>query len=506
MSFSTGTRLGPYEIISPIGAGGMGEVYRARDTRLDRVVAIKAAKERFSERFDREARTIAALNHPHICQLYDVGPDYLVIEYIQGKAVAGPLTISEFLRLAAQIADALDAAHTSGIVHRDLKPDNIFVTKSGEIKLLDFGIAGIPLPAGALASEATLAGSSTEPGTLLGTLKYMSPEQLQGKQADSRSDIFSFGAVLYEMLTGRAAFEAGTPAEIIAAILTSQPPTLSNLDRPAPPGLDRVLRRCMAKDPEARWQSARDLREALNLVAEGALPTPAASKSGSWTRWVWIAATMFVLAAAGLIGYVLHKTRDTQRIVRFTLPRDTMSIFDRPVLSPDGSRIAFITGDPSSGSQLWIRPLSSFQAQRVQAVEDPSEPIWSPDSKQIATASHGRLLRFDLTGDAPQIICDLPNGITGLGVTGSWSSSGIIIFSDEHSVYNVSASSGVVAPVTHVNRSGGELKHIWPYFLPDNRRFLFLAVNQKAEDSAIYEGTLGSTKVQRVMSNPVGPV
>jgi eukaryotic-like serine/threonine-protein kinase len=506
MSFASGTRLGPYEIISPIGAGGMGEVYRARDTRLDRVVAIKAAKERFSERFDREARMIAALNHPHICQLYDVGPNYLVIEYVQGKAVGGPLSISECLRLAAQIADALDAAHTSGIVHRDLKPDNIFVTKSGKIKLLDFGLADLCVPAGALASEATVAGPRTEPGMLVGTLKYMSPEQLEGKEADARSDIFSFGAVLYEMLTGRAAFEGGSPADFIAAILRSEPPPLSSLDCSAPPGLERVLRRCLAKDPEARWQSVRDVREALNLVAETALPPTTASESRSHARTVWIAAAAVAVACAGLLGYLLHGTREVPRVVRFTVPRDAISIFDRPVLSPDGSRIAYITGDPTSSSQLWIRPLSSLQPQRVEAVEDASEPIWSPDGKQIAMASHGKLQRFDLTGDARRIICDLPAGIQSVTFTGSWSSSGIIIFSAEQSIYRVSASGGAAVPVTRVDRSRGELKHTWPYFLPDGRRFLFLAVNQREADSAIYEGTLGSTKVQRIMSNPVGPV
>src|SRR6202790_5323264 len=253
MPLSVRTRLGPYEILSPIGAGGMGEVYRARNTRLDRIVAIKVSKEQFSERFEREARAVAALNHPHICQLYDVGPNYLVMEYVEGALLKGPLPLEQVLQYAAQICDALDAAHTKNITHRDLKPANILVTKQG-IKLLDFGLAKVgPV---VRADEATMTMALTGKGEILGTLMYMSPEQISGQEADARSDIFSFGLVLYEMLTGKRAIEGSTPASVIGAILERPAPSIADV---APRALDGILQRCLEKDPENRWQTARDL-------------------------------------------------------------------------------------------------------------------------------------------------------------------------------------------------------------------------------------------------------
>jgi serine/threonine protein kinase len=482
----------------------MGEVYKARDRRLDRAVAIKRCQSQFSERFEREARAIAALNHSHICQLYDVGPDYLVMEYIEGKTLAGPLSVPEALRLAAQIVDALDAAHSKGIVHRDLKPDNILVTRSGEIKLLDFGLAKLSAHAAAAAgSDATLTGTLTQAGTILGTVRYMSPEQLQGNEADSRSDIFAFGTVLYEMIAGRPAFDGASPASIIAAILTSEPPAITTLDPLTPPALDRLIRRCLAKDPEARWQSARDLGEALKWIMEGTAPAPAVARTATRSHAVWIMAALFAIAAVGFGAYVLSAARETPRIMRLNLPAATGVMYDPPVLSPNGSRIAFITGD-TNGRQLWIRSLSSFQAQRVEGAENPSEPFWSPDSNEIATGFNGKLYRFNLTAQTHRAICDLPSGY--VFVTGSWGSSGMILFSDDDSIYRVPASGGEIIPVTRVDRSRGDLKHVMPYFLPDGRRFLFLAVNQRTENSAIFEGTLDSAQVQRIMANPVGPV
>src|ERR1700676_3991186 len=253
MPLSAGQKLGPYEILAPIGAGGMGEVYKARDTRLDRIVAIKVSKTEFSERFEREARAVAALNHPHICQLYDVGPNYLVMEYVEGALLKGPLPLEQALKYAVQICDALDAAHKKNITHRDLKPTNILITTQG-IKLLDFGLAKVgPV---VRSDEATMTMALTGKGQILGTLLYMSPEQINGEEADARSDIFSFGLVLYEMLTGQRAFEGSTPASVMAAILERPAPSVSQV---APPALDRVLKRCLEKDPEDRWQTARDL-------------------------------------------------------------------------------------------------------------------------------------------------------------------------------------------------------------------------------------------------------
>src|SRR5215471_18601714 len=274
MSLTPGTQLGPYEILAPIGAGGMGEVYSASDTRLQRTVAVKVSADQFSERFEREARAVAALNHSHICQLYDVGPNYLVMEYIDGRPLKGPLPLEQALKYAAQICDALDAAHRKNIVHRDLKPANILVTKSG-VKLLDFGPAKIEQAVAASAETMTLA--LTGKGQILGTLHYMSPEQLQGKDADARSDIFAVGLVLHEMLTGKRAFDGDSPASVMGAILERPAPSVADV---APAALDRVLRRCLAKDPDERWQSARDLKAALGWTAES--ESAASAKPGVW--------------------------------------------------------------------------------------------------------------------------------------------------------------------------------------------------------------------------------
>ena len=271
MPLSTGTKLGRYEILALIGAGGMGEVYRARDPRVGRAVAIKVSNERFGERFEREARAIAALNHPNICTLFDVGPNYLVMEYVEGTPLRGPLPLDKVLEYAGQIASALDTAHTNKITHRDLKPANILVTKTG-VKLLDFGLAKIDKPV--TVDDATVATGLTAQGTILGTLQYMSPEQVSGIEAGPRSDIFSFGLVLYEMIKGKRAFEATTPASVIGAILERSAPSVADV---APTALDRILKRCLEKDPENRWQTARDLRAALDLVAQASEPVAGAS-------------------------------------------------------------------------------------------------------------------------------------------------------------------------------------------------------------------------------------
>jgi serine/threonine protein kinase len=294
MALSAGTLLGPYEILAPIGAGGMGEVYKARDTRLDRTVAIKISSEQFSERFEREARAVAALNHPNICTLHDVGPNYLVMEYIEGQVLKGPLPLSRALLYAGQICDALDAAHRKGIVHRDLKPANILVTKAG-VKLLDFGLAKRNRETAAGAATETIA--LTQANTILGTLPYMSPEQLQGREADARSDIFSFGLVLFEMLAGKRAFDGSSAASVIAAILEREAPSLTEI---APAALDRVMRLCLAKDPEERWQSARDLKQALELAATA----PAAAQAKSRSPFTWVAAGLIAVALVAL-GWIV---------------------------------------------------------------------------------------------------------------------------------------------------------------------------------------------------------
>jgi eukaryotic-like serine/threonine-protein kinase len=498
-----GTSLGPYEIVAPLGAGGMGEVYRARDTRLGRTVAVKVSKSNFEERFEREARAIAALNHPHICQLYDVGPNYLVMEYVEGKPIAGPMSVADALPLAAQIAEALDAAHSKGIVHRDLKPGNILVTKSG-IKLLDFGLAKLAARAQAAAPDSTvtqaLAQALTQEGSIVGTLQYMSPEQLQGQEPDGRGDIFSFGAVVYEMLTGRRAFGGANPASIIASILTSEPPALATIDPLSPPALDRVLSRCLAKDPEARWQSARDLGNELRWMAGS--PSVATPAGRSRPRVAWLVAGLLGLTAAALAAYILLNPHEEQRVVRLVAPVPT-SYGYLPMLSPDGTRIAFVSGD-TSGNQLWVRTLSTFEAQKISGADMITDPIWSPDSTQLAYVSRGKLLRMDLTGQARQVICDIP--ADNADVYGSWGPNGVILLSISDSLFRVPATGGELTPVSRPNPSRGEIRQLLPYFLPDGRRFLFLSVNQRAEDSAIYEGSLDSPHLDRVVPTPVGPV
>src|SRR5262245_24878465 len=376
MPLSPGARLGPYEILDFIGAGGMGEVYRARDTRLNRTVAIKIAAAQFSERFESEARAVAALNHPHICTLFDVGPDYLVMEYIEGKPVSGALPLDEALRLGIQIADALDTAHRKGIVHRDLKPANILLTKSG-VKLLDFGLAKMDQKRGPIGDE-TVTQALTKEGSIVGTLQYMSPEQLQGKEVDARTDLFSFGAVLYELVTGHRAFESADSASLIASVLTSEPPLLSVGS--SPPAFDRVIRKCLAKDRDARWQTARDLRDELAWLSgagSAEFPAPAllARKRSVRPAW-WTAAAAAVLSA--ITGYVLYprEKADPPRVVRFSVPAPENTEFpegDYPTVSPDGESIAFharATGQKKH--QIWLFRLSTGQASPIPGSEEAS--------------------------------------------------------------------------------------------------------------------------------------
>ena len=343
-SLAPGTRLGPYEIVSSLGAGGMGQVYKARDTRLDRTVALKTSQERFSERFEREARAIAALNHPHICTLFDVGPDYLVMEYLEGHALKGPLPLKTALQYAVQAADALHAAHVKGVIHRDFKPSNILVTKSG-VKLLDFGLAKIPVQSAVGDATATIAEPLTQENSILGTLQYMSPEQLEGKAADARSDIFSFGLVLYETIAGKPAFQGKSQASLIAAILKEEPPSLSGIQPLTPAALDRVARKCLAKDPDARWQTASDLRDELQWIGETAAapataPIAVAPTRGSAGKWLPAALALAVGLAAG----IFWQSSRTPAPVAWAATRLGGPVTAYcPRISPDGQMIAFLT-------------------------------------------------------------------------------------------------------------------------------------------------------------------
>jgi Tol biopolymer transport system component/tRNA A-37 threonylcarbamoyl transferase component Bud32 len=481
-TLAPGHRLGPYEMIAEIGAGGMGKVWKARDTRLDRIVAIKVSKEQFSERFEREARAVAALNHPHICQLYDVGPDYLVMEFIDGAPLAGPLPLAQAVEYAGQILDALDAAHRKGITHRDLKPANILVTRQG-IKLLDFGLAkqSAPLkPAG----EATLTQALTQHGEILGTLQYMSPEQLQGKETDARSDLFAFGCVLYEMLTGKRAFEGQSAASVIAAILEREPAPLT-----AAPPLERVVRRSLAKDPDQRFQTARDLKAALHWAMEQPAPSAPAKPS---RRWWWIAAA--ALAIGALDGWSVAHFRQPaadDRVFRLQIDPPEGGQFlvsgngvGGIALSPDGRTAAYIA---SSGGKtaLWVRPLDGTTARMIAGTEGAAFPFWSPDSRSIAFFARGQLERVDLAGAAPIAIC---SALLARG--GAWTSDGQIIYGTVTTgLFRVPASGGTPSPLTTIDASRGEQSHRWPQMLPGDR-FFFLLQGEKGENDGIYAASL----------------
>jgi serine/threonine protein kinase len=419
MQLSVGDKLGPYEILSLLGRGGMGEVYRARDPRLNRCVAIKISDEQFSECFEREARAIAALNHPHICAIYDVGPTYIVMEYIEGQPLTGRLPLAQAVEYAGQILEALDAAHRKGITHRDLKPANILVTKQG-IKLLDFGLAKRSGPL--QETDATLTNAVTSKDQIVGTLHYMLPEQLQGKETDARSDLFAFGCVLYEMLSGKRAFEGESAASVIASIL-ERDPALSS----AAPPLDRILRQCLVKDPDQRFQTARDLKRALNWAMEQSPASPAAKPS---RRWPWIAAV--ALANAALAAWALSHFRqppDNDRVFRLqieppegfqlNLGGNTCGI----ALSPDGRTAAFVaSGNGRSG--LWIRALDGSETRPIPGTDGAAHPFWSPDSKSLAYFTARRLQRVDLSGGSPSVVCD----VAANGRGGAWTADGHILF------------------------------------------------------------------------------
>ena len=432
MPLAAGTRLGPYEILAPIGAGGMGEVYKGRDTRLNRDVAIKVSKEQFSERFAREAEAIAQLNHSNICTLYDVGPNYLVMEYIEGTPLKGPLPLDQALKYAAQICDALDAAHKKGITHRDLKPANILVTKTG-IKLLDFGLAKLSSagPAAKPPDDATLTMALTGKNEIVGTLYYMSPEQLQaqatGQEIDARTDIFSFGLVLYEMLTGKRAFEGASPASVIAAIMERPAPSVAAV---APPVLDRLLQHCLAKDPDDRWQSARDLKAELEWIASAS--DEVATVPTAFTRrrplpWM-IAAGVLAAALVGVsfIAYRATRPAELKPLVRLDVELGPdVSLGSTAgadaILSPDGTRLVYV-----SQGKLFTRKLDQPKGVELAGTEGAFAPFFSPDGRWVAFFGPGRLKKISVEGGAPIDLCEAPNGSGG-----SWGEDGNIGFNCE---------------------------------------------------------------------------
>ncbi len=495
MPILPGRRLGPYEILSAIGAGGMGEVYKARDTRLDRIVAIKvlpphlADRSELRERFDREAKTIASLNHPHICTLYDIGQqdgiDYLVMEYLEGETLAqrlvkGALPLEQVLQYAIEIADALDKAHRKGVTHRDLKPGNIMITKSGT-KLLDFGLAKLKQeasPANVSLSELPTAKDPlTAQGAIVGTLQYMAPEQLEGKEVDARTDIFAFGVVVYEMATRKRAFEGKSQASVISAIMSSDPVPMMSLQPMTPPALDRVVKRCLAKEPDERWQSANDLANELKWVAEGGshggMPgTPALVTAPRKNRERFLAAiaTIAIVATLALAFLYLRETPPETPLLRTTiLPPDGTALdftngLSLPALSPDGKRIVFGARSADGKAPLWVRSLDALTAQPLSGTEAAAFPFWSPDSRFIAFFADGKLKKIDASGGPALTLADAP-----LGRGGSWNRDGVIIFAPANTVgalRRVSSAGGASSPLSAAQ---GRL----PFFLPDGRHFLY---------------------------------
>ena len=501
MTLAAGSRLGPYEILAPIGAGGMGEVYKARDTRLERTVAIKVLPNHLSKdedlrhRFEREAKTISQLSHPHICALYDVGNqdgvEFLVMELLEGEVLAerlvkGPLALDQTLKFGAQIASALEAAHRKEIVHRDLKPSNVMLTKSG-LKLLDFGLAKTLAPAPTLESfttAPTAAKDMTRPGMILGTVPYMAPEQLQGHESDSRADIFALGAVLYEMATGKKAFEGASPVSIMSAILTSQPPAISSMQPASPASLDRLVRTCLAKDPDDRWQTARDVELQLTTMAEGAPALPAVSSAtrGPRPRWLpWLVAGVALAIATAAMLRKGPPPAPPQRTIHFSVPAPANGAFSHRVeasflaVSPDGSRLAYVASEPQGGPRIFLRPLSAPAARPIPGTEGANSLFFSPDGRSLAFFAEGKLKRVELSGGAAVSICDV--ALVGPFWSGTWGRGGDILFAGVtrgRGIFRVSATGGAPAEVIRVDPSRGEARVGWPWFLPDGERFLYL--------------------------------
>ncbi len=491
MALSAGDKLGPYEIVSPIGAGGMGEVYKARDTRLDRTVAIKvlpehiAKREDLRARFEREARAVASLNHPNICVLHDIGPGYMVMELIEGETLAariekGALALEQALKHATQIADALDRAHRAGVTHRDVKPQNIMLTRDG-VKVLDFGLAkSTPKPG---PTEATLTKVLSTEGTVLGTPQYMAPEQFEGKEADARTDIWAFGAVLYEMVTGQRAFQGKSYSSLLGAILSADPPPMA-VKPFTPAWLERSVRRCLAKDPEDRYQSMRD------IVIELRTP-PQETTTAKAVRWPWVVASAMLIL--GVLGWAVTRSRQVpapEQAYRSQLLPPEGGQFDLErgfAISPDGRSLAFVANVPGKNG-LWVRPMDGTVARLLPGTQGAFHPFWSPDGRSIAYWTSGKLWRVDVVGGSPIAICD-----AGIFFGGDWPTDGVIVFSAGPSgLRRVPASGGTPEPLTTSDAGRGEVSHLWPQRLPGGR-ILFYVVGSR-EPAGIYATSLANPR------------
>jgi Tol biopolymer transport system component len=542
MALTSGAKLGPYEIQSELGAGGMGEVYRARDTRLDRQVAVKvlaahlSASPELKQRLEREARAISSLNHPHICHLYDIGSqdgtDYLVMELLEGETVAekirrGALPLNEVLKIGAEVSDALEFAHRAGIVHRDLKPANIMLTKSGA-KLMDFGLAkpfGMNAPvsgsAPSFTAAATLTGLSpasplTTAGSIVGTIQYMSPEQIEGKEADARSDIFALGAVLYEMAAGKRAFEGKSQISVASSILEKDPEPISAAKPMTPPAFEHVVKTCLQKNPEERFQNAHDIKLELRWIGEerpspSTAALPAASRHPR-ERAAWAAAVFMAMVAGAVAGIFIARPTQPMRAIRtvMTPPEGnsfllTGDLAGPPVLSPDGAYVAFSASAPDGKVMLWVRPTDKLEARSLPGTEGVIFPFWSPDSRSLGFFAAGKLKTIDLNGGSPLVICDAPQGRGG-----AWGPNGVILLATDTQapIKRVNINGGAPVPVTTID-SARHTSHRWPFFLPDGKHFLYVAVNHDsvlAENDAVYFASLDGSENRplfRSLSNAV---
>jgi eukaryotic-like serine/threonine-protein kinase len=524
MALTSGMKLGPYEIQSPLGAGGMGEVYRARDTRLDRTVAIKVLASHLSsspelkQRMEREARAISSLNHPNICQLYDIGSqdgnDYLVMEFLEGETLAerlrkGPLPLNEILKIGIAVAEALAVAHRQGIVHRDLKPANIMLTKAGA-KLMDFGLAksaaGVPGASGAplLSAARTMTEASpvsplTSAGTVIGTIQYMSPEQIEGKDADARSDLFAMGGVLYEMLTGSRPFEGKSQISVASAILEKEPDPISKTQPLTPPAFEYLVTTCLAKNPDDRYQSAHDVVLQLKGIAQGGAPVLRSTEEKGNRRELlgWLVAGGLALL---LIAFVIWSrvSKAPQETLFFSAP---LPFAARDVaVSPNGHTVAIVGHrDSDRSSAIWIYEPGTLDATSLANTEGASFPFWSPDGQSLGFFADGKLKKLSLAGGPAQTLCDAPSGRGG-----TWSKDGVILFTPSGhlgvGLFRISASGGTPVQITVPDKSLLEDSHRWPFLLPDGVHFLFSAIHLsgRRELSSVYMGSLGSNEKRLV--------
>jgi eukaryotic-like serine/threonine-protein kinase len=509
MALTTGIRLGPYEIVAPLGEGGMGEVYRARDTRLGRDVALKILPESFARepdrlrRFEQEARAVAALNHPNILAVFDIGQHngspFLVSELLEGETLraeldSGALSQRKTIEYGVQIAHGLAAAHEKGIVHRDLKPENVFVTKDGRIKILDFGLAKLEQKANARQQGVTLTSSHTAMGVVMGTTSYMAPEQVRGEAADPRTDIFAFGTVLYEMLSGSRAFRHDTPAETMTAVLKEDPPELSGPGHLVSPALDRTVRRCLEKNPEQRFQSARDLSFALGALSgtdtSGVARATGAAAPRRIPLLLWSLVALAALATVASVTWFVARPRAAAEGLQFAIP--VPGEVSHMALSRDGSMLAFIAPEETSGlPMLYVQRIGSPSATLLPGTQGASLPFWSPDASFVAFFANGKLQKMPASGGTPQVLASV---LTARG--GSWGSKDVIVFvpSAESVIWRVNADGTGVAPVTLHIKTAEDQSHRWPVFLPDGNHFIFWAGNfGNAKDdhlSGIYVSSL----------------